>query len=126
MQFVFCPQVPQSFREVGTAKEQHIPLLHGDGRPLAESASTDRTGGVSHRHQRYICRIAAYIACTSVETSSILDHKRFPGCASVDRYQYLNKIDEGTYGIVFRAKEKDTGKMFALKQVAAWRLFAMT
>ena len=44
----------------------------------------------------------------------------------MDRYQYLNKIDEGTYGIVFRAKEKDTGKMFALKKVAAWRLFAMT
>jgi cell division cycle 2-like protein len=39
------------------------------------------------------------------------------GCRSVDRYQCLNKIDEGTYGVVFRAIDKQNGKVYALKQV---------
>jgi cell division cycle 2-like protein len=39
------------------------------------------------------------------------------GCRSVDCYARLNHIDEGTYGVVFRAKDKETGEVFALKQV---------
>lgn len=39
------------------------------------------------------------------------------GCRSIDEYEPLNKIDEGSYGIVFRAREKDTGKIFAIKKV---------
>ncbi|KAL8520117.1 hypothetical protein ACS0TY_010878 [Phlomoides rotata] len=39
------------------------------------------------------------------------------GCRSVDEFERLNKIDEGTYGIVFRAKDKKTGEVVALKKV---------
>ena len=35
----------------------------------------------------------------------------------MDIYQRLNRIAEGTYGVVFRAREKTTGKIKALKQV---------
>lgn len=38
-------------------------------------------------------------------------------CRSVDCYERLNYIDEGTYGRVFRARDFDTGQIFALKQV---------
>ncbi|KAI3981676.1 hypothetical protein MKX01_020619 [Papaver californicum] len=38
-------------------------------------------------------------------------------CRSVDEYQRLNKIDEGTYGVVYRAKDKKTGEIVALKKV---------
>ena len=32
------------------------------------------------------------------------------GCRSVEEnYDYLNKIEEGTYGVVHRAKDKKTG-----------------
>lgn len=31
------------------------------------------------------------------------------GCRSVECFEWLNKIEEGTYGVVFRAKEKKTG-----------------
>lgn len=41
----------------------------------------------------------------------------FDGCRSVDCYQRLSFIDQGTYGLVFRAKSLDTGKIYALKQV---------
>ncbi|XP_042057218.1 cyclin-dependent kinase G-2-like isoform X1 [Salvia splendens] len=39
------------------------------------------------------------------------------GCRSVDEFERLNRIDEGTYGIVFRAKDKKTGEVVALKKV---------
>ncbi|KAL5724763.1 cyclin-dependent kinase [Ranunculus cassubicifolius] len=39
------------------------------------------------------------------------------GCRSVDEYERLNKIDEGTYGVVYRAKDKKTGEIVALKKV---------
>ncbi|PPS04071.1 hypothetical protein GOBAR_AA16588 [Gossypium barbadense] len=39
------------------------------------------------------------------------------GCRSVFEYEKLNKISEGTYGIVYRAKDKLTGEIVALKKV---------
>nr|WNT93104.1 CDKG1-2 protein [Phyllostachys edulis] len=39
------------------------------------------------------------------------------GCRSVDEFQRLNKINEGTYGVVFRVRDKKTGEIVALKKV---------
>ncbi|KAH0756318.1 hypothetical protein KY290_026588 [Solanum tuberosum] len=39
------------------------------------------------------------------------------GCRSVDEFEGLNRIDEGTYGVVYRAKDKKTGEIVALKKV---------
>ncbi|CDU17320.1 uncharacterized protein PY17X_0719900 [Plasmodium yoelii] len=39
------------------------------------------------------------------------------GCRSIKNYKKLNKISEGTYGTVFRAKNKKTKKIIALKQL---------
>lgn len=38
-------------------------------------------------------------------------------CRSVDEFERLHKINEGTYGIVYKAKEKATGRIVALKKV---------
>lgn len=35
------------------------------------------------------------------------------GCRSVEEFQCLNRIEEGTYGVVYRAKDKKTGKNFS-------------
>lgn len=32
------------------------------------------------------------------------------GCRSVEEFQWLNRIEEGTYGVVYRAKDKRTGE----------------
>lgn len=34
----------------------------------------------------------------------------------MDQYEKLEKIGEGTYGKVYKAKEKNTGKLVALKK----------
>jgi len=38
-------------------------------------------------------------------------------CRDADCYEKLNKIDEGTYGIVYRCRERATGDIVALKQI---------
>ncbi|KAH7835814.1 hypothetical protein Vadar_030114 [Vaccinium darrowii] len=38
-------------------------------------------------------------------------------CRSVNVFERLNKIDEGTYGVVYRARDRDTGEIVALKKV---------
>ena len=32
------------------------------------------------------------------------------GCRNVECYEWLNRIEEGTYGVVHRAKDKKTGR----------------
>lgn len=39
------------------------------------------------------------------------------GCAKVDRFRKLNRIDEGTYGVVYRARDTESGDIVALKQL---------
>lgn len=38
-------------------------------------------------------------------------------CRSVDEFERLNKINEGTYGVVYRARDKKTSEIVALKKV---------
>eukprot|EP01114_Cavostelium_apophysatum_P001683 TRINITY_DN11465_c0_g1_i1.p1 TRINITY_DN11465_c0_g1~~TRINITY_DN11465_c0_g1_i1.p1 ORF type:complete len:310 (+),score=30.81 TRINITY_DN11465_c0_g1_i1:64-930(+) len=37
--------------------------------------------------------------------------------SSMNRYQVLEKVGEGTYGIVYKAKDKETGQIVALKKI---------
>lgn len=38
-------------------------------------------------------------------------------CRSVEIYEKLNRISEGTYGVVYRARNQETGRICALKKV---------
>ncbi|KAF9584436.1 hypothetical protein BGW38_006453 [Lunasporangiospora selenospora] len=39
------------------------------------------------------------------------------GCRSVENYEKLNRISEGTYGVVYRARDRVTGEIVALKKL---------
>lgn len=39
------------------------------------------------------------------------------GCRSVEEFRCINRIEEGTYGVVYRAKDKRTGETVALKRL---------
>lgn len=56
---------------------------------------------------------------TSITGSPLdLDLQDYKGtCASINDYERLNQLGEGTYGIVFRAREKKSNKIVALKQI---------
>lgn len=44
-------------------------------------------------------------------------HPLLQGCRSVYAYEKLNHIEEGSYGVVSRAREKETGDIVALKKL---------
>ncbi|XP_064459445.1 cyclin-dependent kinase 11B-like isoform X2 [Ornithodoros turicata] len=39
------------------------------------------------------------------------------GCRSVEEFHCLNRIEEGTYGVVYRARDKQTNEIVALKRL---------
>jgi cell division cycle 2-like protein len=39
------------------------------------------------------------------------------GCRHVDCFEKLNHIEEGSYGIVFRARDKESGEVVAVKKL---------
>lgn len=43
--------------------------------------------------------------------------KRFKACRNVEEYERLNDIEEGSYGLVSRARERATGTVVALKKL---------
>ena len=57
-------------------------------------------------------------ACAPITVEVPRSHNPiFDGCRSVDCYQRLNFIDQGTYGMVFKARCRETGEVYALKQI---------
>lgn len=48
---------------------------------------------------------------------SILIYSFPKGCRSVEEFQCLNRIEEGTYGVVYRARDKRTDDIVALKRL---------
>ncbi|EDO29995.1 predicted protein [Nematostella vectensis] len=51
------------------------------------------------------------------EKKSIPERYMFGSCRPVAEFEKLNRIGEGTYGIVYRAKDTKSGKIVALKKV---------
>lgn len=69
---------------------------------------------------------ASYDDSEQDEESTVKKHRGLPGarlydmlqgCRSVDEFERMNRIDEGTYGVVYRARDKKTGEVVALKRV---------
>lgn len=53
---------------------------------------------------------AGFTACVSTAAAAASSQPAaFQGCRSVEEFQCLNRIEEGTYGVVYRAKDKKTG-----------------
>ena len=75
------------------------------GRHTTKALSTTTSAALSAVDQRRAQSLA--LRQTSV----------WEGCRSVNNYEKLNHIQEGTYGVVFRAKCLQSGDTVALKQV---------
>jgi len=49
------------------------------------------------------------------------DNSLLQGCNSIENYMYLNKIHEGAYGVVFRARDKISNREYAIKSIKIFR-----
>uniref|UniRef100_A0A0R3RH04 Protein kinase domain-containing protein n=1 Tax=Elaeophora elaphi TaxID=1147741 RepID=A0A0R3RH04_9BILA len=52
-----------------------------------------------------------------VSLETLQDKIGYGGCRSVNEFEKMNRVGEGTYGIVYRAKDTKTGEIIALKKV---------
>lgn len=57
------------------------------------------------------------IANTHIVTPAYPTAPAIVSCRSVDNYEKLNRIEEGAYGVVYRARDKETGEIIALKKL---------
>ncbi len=81
------------------------PVVNGDvNRPSKRLKTNDETG-------RFAAGAKAAPDLLNFPT------KRFGVCRKVEEYERLNEIEEGSYGLVSRAREKATGTVVALKKL---------
>ncbi|XP_055372938.1 serine/threonine-protein kinase PITSLRE isoform X2 [Condylostylus longicornis] len=105
-------------------------------RSRSKSRSRSRSGSASTDEERDKKKVKKNMQNSS-ETETKLDSKDerdtsprndkgeklpnyFPGiqgCRSVEEFQCLNRIEEGTYGVVYRAKDRRTDEIVALKRL---------
>lgn len=52
-----------------------------------------------------------------IEVPDIPQHPVLMGCRSVENYEKLNRLAEGSYGVVYRARDRGTGEIVALKKL---------
>ncbi|XP_047330397.1 cyclin-dependent kinase G-2-like isoform X2 [Impatiens glandulifera] len=52
-----------------------------------------------------------------IHCAHIGDVNVLPGCKEVSNFEKLNRIGEGTYGVVYKARNRSTGEIVALKKV---------
>lgn len=71
-----------------------------------ESEKTERTSNKDSEEEHSNTLLKKRKICGLIE-----------GCDSIENYYYLNKIHEGVYGIVFRARDKITDEIYAIKKV---------
>lgn len=54
---------------------------------------------------------------TTEEVISFPQHEILGACRTVSDFEKLNRIGEGTYGIVYRARDLKSGEIVALKKI---------
>ncbi|VDK74777.1 unnamed protein product [Litomosoides sigmodontis] len=84
--------------------EDSMDLLDFDEEQMAGLSPETRTRLEEEQQKRLIARLPVYYPGIS-------------GCRNVAEFECLNRIEEGTFGVVYRAKEKKTDEIVALKRL---------
>lgn len=62
-------------------------------------------------------KLPTILSIESLCKTQINDEYRLGKCRDVNEYEKLNRVGEGTYGVVYRAKDLKTKEIVALKRV---------
>jgi cell division cycle 2-like protein len=91
--------------------------------PRAGSSSTTTDNTAPSTPLRQLQQATTTTKSNTTSRSNVLPvpprswHPTIQGCRSIHCYERLNHIEEGSYGVVFRAREKYTGDIVALKKL---------
>lgn len=101
-----------------SSQDEILKELGLDGIPSQEISSAR---GDTHKPPGSM-RISASMLGAATATSSRFVpprsmHPALSSCRSVYCYERLNHIEEGSYGVVYRARDKETGDIVALKKL---------
>jgi len=83
---------------------------------MGRSRSSSPVGSVTSAYDQELST-EEYITNTHIVTPTYPTAPALVSCRSVDNYEKLNRIEEGAYGVVYRAKDKETGEIIALKKL---------
>ncbi|XP_065187961.1 cyclin-dependent kinase 11B-like [Sycon ciliatum] len=97
-----CPDAKRRASHYGDVESRQ----HCTGSPTATSTVTTTARDDTSRH-RHDNNNSLHWSCSTGERP----------CRSVNEYECLNRIEEGTYGVVFRGRERATGAIVALKRI---------
>ncbi|CAG9534728.1 unnamed protein product [Cercopithifilaria johnstoni] len=84
--------------------EDSVDLMDFDEEQMASLSPETRTRLEEEQQKRLIAKLPIYYPGIS-------------GCRNVAEFECLNRIEEGTFGVVYRAKEKKTDEIVALKRL---------
>ncbi|KAM3719561.1 Cyclin-dependent kinase [Dirofilaria immitis] len=84
--------------------EDSMDLLEFDEEQMANFSPETRTRLEEEQQKRLITKLPVY-------------YPGINGCRNVAEFECLNRIEEGTFGVVYRAKEKKTDEIVALKRL---------
>jgi cyclin-dependent kinase 10 len=62
-------------------------------------------------------KLPIVLSLDTLSPVSLPDEDKYGLCSNVNNYEKLNRVGEGTYGIVYRARHLKTNKIVALKKV---------
>ena len=101
--------------------EGNTPLHKGyknidDYQNIIRSRSASPAGSVSSMYDQDLSA-EENVTNTHVITNAYPTAPALVSCRSVDNYEKLNRIEEGAYGVVYRARDKETGEIIALKKL---------
>lgn len=110
------PPIVEVAPQVESVEVEEVTIIVSD---VEMTSAADVSKSVQEEVQEEPAAIeSAPVAEPKAEVPAVRVHNSiFDGCRSVDCYQRINFIDQGTYGMVFKAKCRETGEIFALKQI---------
>ncbi|KAI1314369.1 hypothetical protein EDD11_002234 [Mortierella claussenii] len=85
----------------------------GPHRSFVSTPNTDATATIADQPATHEASPSEY----RITVPDIPQHPVLTGCRSVENYEKLNRISEGTYGVVYRARDRVTGEIVALKKL---------
>lgn len=101
-------------RNTSRVTSSNIASTSNQGDNYHHTSSTSTSSSTSH--VEHVVPVDESESETS-DNEFTLYYPSMQGCRSVEEFKCLNRIEEGTYGVVYRAKCLETGEIVALKRL---------
>lgn len=107
----------RSQSSTSSSRSSHSSNTHSDSDSGSEHSDGEKQAEVAKEEPVKVEEPKPEVIEEKVEEELPPYYPALQGCRSVEEFQCLNRIEEGTYGVVYRAKDKRTDEVVALKRL---------